>query len=61
MPLTWTHDPQTRETIMTIGVFFGFVGRKIDGDSWFTWWLFLIYQGNPSISPLKLDTYDYDW
>ena len=25
--------------------------QKIDGDAWFTWWFFLIYQGNPSISP----------
>ena len=23
----------------TIGVLFGCFGRKIDGDSWFTWWL----------------------
>ena len=37
---------------MSIGVLFGCFGRKIDGDSWLTWWFFLIYQGNPSISNL---------
>ena len=30
---------------------FVFCARKIDGDSWFTWWFNRIYQGNPSISP----------
>ena len=37
----------------TIGVLFGCFARKIDGDFWFTWCFFLIYQGNPSISNLK--------
>ena len=34
-----------------IGVLFGCFRRRIDGDSWFTWWFFLIHQGNASISP----------
>ena len=33
-----------------IAVLFGCFVRNIDGDSWFTWRYFLIYQGNPSIS-----------
>ena len=39
--------------VVTIGILFGCFGRTIDGDSWFTWWFFLIYQGNPSISPRR--------
>ena len=33
--------------------FFGGFARTIEGDSWFTWWFFLIYQGYPSISPKR--------
>ena len=35
----------------SIGVLFCCFDRNVDGDSWFTWWFFLIYQGNPSICP----------
>ena len=37
-------------------VLFGRLARKMDGDSWFTWWFFLIYQGYPSISPRRTPT-----
>ena len=35
-----------------IGVLFGCVGRKIDGDSWFTWWLHHL-PGKPIYVPQK--------
>ena len=39
---------RTRQRFMGIGVLFGCFGRKMDGDSWFTWcFFFLIYQGSP--------------
>ena len=39
--------------VLAIGVLFVCSGRTIDGDSWFTWWFFLIYQENQSISPKR--------
>ena len=35
-------------SFFVIGVLFGCFGRKIEGDSWFTWW-FNHLPGNPSI------------
>ena len=35
-----------------MSVLVGF-GGKIEGDSWFTWRFFVIYQGNPSMSPKR--------
>ena len=44
------------QNVRLIGVPFGCLARKIEGDSWFTksvGFFFLIYQGNPSISPKR--------
>ena len=31
-------SPLFNGTAESVGVLFGCFGRKIDGDSWFTWW-----------------------
>ena len=37
--------------VRRIGVLFGCFGRKMDGDSWFTWWF--NHLPGPSISPKR--------
>ena len=37
--------------VLRIGVLFGCFGRKIDGDSWFTWW-FNHLPGKPIYFPI---------
>ena len=41
----------TNKTIRIIGVLFGCFGRKIEGDSWFTWWF--NHLPGPFISPKR--------
>ena len=48
------HGRQTRRVAVKVlrrGVLFGCFGRKIDGDSWFTWWF--NHLPGPSISPKR--------
>ena len=48
--LTPTAAPENQEETI-IGVLFGCFARKIDGDSWFTWWC--NHLPGPSISPKR--------
>ena len=43
-----------KERVRFIGVLFGCVARKIDDDSWFTWW-FKHLPGISSYSPESVD------
>ena len=53
---THSSEPKGDVILGTIGVLFGCLAGKIDGDSWFPWWYFLIYQGYPSTSPKRTPT-----
>ena len=49
-PLRWFF-PSFPTSAAGTGVLFGCFGGRMEGDSWFTWWLNHLYQGNPSICP----------